>query len=258
MSDERSRAGRLVAVAAIAVASLAVSCAGGRPVIPGDVVAPNAMVAAAHPAASAAGLEILRQGGNAVDAAIAVAFALSIAEPNASGVGGGGFITVKLAASPDVGLINYRETAAAAVTPEMYYGPGVRFSAMTTEGPHAVGVPGLVAGAAMALEMYGTMTLAQVLQPAIRLSREGIEVSPLLNSMILDNYDKLAQSPAAADIYLPDGMPLEAGDTLRNPDLAVTLEKIAAGGPAVFYEGEIGQAIVAELQRLGGVMTLET
>jgi gamma-glutamyltranspeptidase / glutathione hydrolase len=263
MLDKRSRTGRLVAVAAVAMASLTVSCASGRPVNPGevaqnaDVIAQNAMVAAAHPAASAAGLEILRQGGNAVDAAVAAAFALSIAEPNASGVGGGGFITVKLAASPVVGLINYRETAAAAVTPEMYYGPGVRFSAMTTEGPHAVGVPGLVAGAAMALEKYGTMTLAQVLQPAIRLCREGIEVSSLLNSMILDNYDKLAKSPAAAAIYLPDGMPLEAGDTLRNPDLAVTLEKIAAAGPTVFYEGEIGQAIVAELQRLGGVMTLE-
>jgi len=248
---------RLLALSASGLALLTLSCSPGRPVSEGDVVAERAMVASAHPAASAAGLEILRQGGNAVDAAVAVAFALSIAEPNASGVGGGGYLLVKLAEAPNLAMIDYRETAPGRATPDYYYAPGVDFGAWTSEGPNAVGVPGLVAGAAMALEEFGTMTLSEVLQPAIRLCRQGIEVSPLLSGMILDNFEKIEKSPAAAAIYLPGGLPLEPGDTLRNEDLALTLEKIATGGPSVFYEGELAEAIVAELQSLGGVFELE-
>jgi gamma-glutamyltranspeptidase / glutathione hydrolase len=237
---------------------LTLSCSpSGPPVSEGDVVAERAMVASAHPAASAAGLEILRQGGNAVDAAVAVAFALSIAEPNASGIGGGGYLMVKLSDQPDLAMIDYREAAPGRATPDYYYAPDVNFGAWTSQGPNAVGVPGLVAGAALALERFGTMTLAEVLQPAIRLCREGIEVTPLLSGMILDNYDKIDNFPAAAAIYLPDGLPLEPGDILRNEDLALTLEKIAAGGPSVFYEGEIAEAMVAELQSLGGVFELD-
>ncbi len=114
-----------------------------------------------------------------------------------------------------------------------------------------------MAGLALALERYGTMTLAEVMAPAIRLCREGIVVSPLLNGMILDNLDKLGAFPAAAAIYTPDVFPLEPGDTLRNVDLAHSMELIAAQGPSVFYEGEIGQAIVAEIQGLGGIITME-
>jgi gamma-glutamyltranspeptidase / glutathione hydrolase len=247
----------LLALSVVGLVLLTLSCSAGRPVSEGDVVAERAMVASAHPAASAAGIEILRQGGNAVDAAVAVAFALSIAEPNASGIGGGGYLLVKLAEAPDLAMIDYRETAPGGATPDYYYAPGVDFGAWTSQGPNAVGVPGLVAGAALALERFGTMTLAEVLQPAIRLCREGIEVSPLLSGMILDNYDKIDKSPAAAAIYLPDGLPLEPGDILRNEDLALTLEKIAAEGPSVFYAGEIGETIVAELQSLGGVFEMD-
>ena len=131
------------------------------------------------------------------------------------------------------------------------------FRAWTTQGPNAVGIPGMVAGLALALERHGTMTLAEVMAPAIRLCREGIEVSPLLNGMILDNLDKIGQFPAAAAIYTPDGLPLEPGDVLRNEELARSMEKIAAQGPSAFYEGEIAETIVAELQSLGGVMTIE-
>jgi len=212
------------------------------------------MVASAHPAATAVGLEILKQGGNAVDAAVAVAFALSIAEPNASGVGGGGFMVVKMAGGPGAAMIDYRETAPRQATADDYYRPGQDFDARTAEGPDAVGVPGLVAGAALALEKFGTMSLAQVLQPAIRLCREGLPVSPKLSGMIVDELEKIQNFPAAAAIYLPDGLPAEPGGVLRNEDLAVTLEKIAAGGPRVFYEGALAEAIVAELRRLGGVM----
>ncbi|MCK7481853.1 MAG: gamma-glutamyltransferase [Candidatus Moduliflexus flocculans] len=238
------------------VVLLSISCARERPVGPGDVVGRKAMVASAHPAATAVGVEILRKGGNAVDAAIAVAFALSMAEPNASGIGGGGFMVVRMADSEPV-MIDYRESAPAGATPERYYAPGVDFAARTAEGPDAIGVPGLVAGAALALEKYGTMSLAEVLAPTVRLAREGIAVSPKLNGMIVDEMEKIAKFPAAAAIYLPDGLPLEAGSILKNEDLAATLERIAAGGARAFYEGTVAEAIAAEMNRLGGVLGAE-
>ena len=237
---------------AVLAVLLTISCSRGRPVGPGDVAADHAMVASAHPAASAVGVEVLRQGGNAVDAAVAVAFALSMAEPNASGVGGGGFMLVKMAGQAPV-MIDYRETAPARATADYYYAPGTDFNKRTEEGPDAVGVPGLVAGAALALEKYGTMSLARVLAPAIRLCREGIAVSPKLNGMIVDNLEKIQRYPAAAAIYLPDGLPPEPGSVLKNEDLAATLERIAAEGPAAFYEGPVAEAVAAELGRLGGV-----
>lgn len=243
----------LIALPAFGLALLSFSCSRGRPVSPGDIVASKAMVASAHPAASAVGVEILKKGGNAVDAAVAVAFALSMAEPNASGVGGGGFMVVKMAGEPVV-MIDYREAAPGKATPEYYYAPGTDFGARTAEGPDAVGVPGLVAGAALALREFGTMSLAEVLGPAIRLCREGTTVSPKLSSMIVDNLEKIQKFPAAAAIYLPDSLPPEPGSLLRNEDLAATLERIAAGGPSAFYEGPVAEAIAAELGRLGGVL----
>lgn len=240
------------AVIALALAA----CSGGRPVGPGDVVARRAMVASAHPAATAVGIEVLKKGGNAVDAAVAVAFALSIAEPNASGVGGGGFMVVKMAGAAPV-MIDYRETAPAGATPGSYYAPGSDFAARTAQGPDAVGVPGLVAGAALALEMFGTTSLAEAVAPTIRLAREGVPVGPKLNGVIIDEMEKIAKFPAAAAIYLPEGLPLEAGTRLRNEDLAATLERVAAGGPGAFYEGPVAEAIAAEVGRLGGVMTVE-
>ncbi len=247
-----NRHARLTALLAL-LALLAISCSGGPPIGPGDVTARKAMVASAHPAATAAGIEILRQGGNAVDAAVAVAFALSMAEPNASGLGGGGFMIVRMAGAPPV-MIDYREAAPAGASAERYYAEGVDFAARTAVGPDAVGVPGLVAGAALALEKYGTMSLAEVLAPAIRLCRKGITVSPKLNGMIVDEMEKIGKFPATAAIYLPDGLPPEPGSALRNEDLAVTLERIAAAGPSAFYEGPVAEAIAAELGRLGGVL----
>lgn len=232
------------------------ACAGGRPVGPGDVAGRKAMVAAAHPAATAVGVEVLKNGGNAVDAAVAVAFALSLAEPNASGVGGGGFMVVKMAGAAPV-MIDYRETAPAGATPGYYYVPGSDFAARTARGPDAVGVPGLVAGAALALEKYGSMSLAEVLAPAIRLAREGVPVGPKLNGMIVEEMEKIAAFPAAAALYLPEGLPLETGSLLRNEDLAATLERIAADGPRAFYEGPLAEAIAAECRRLGGVLTVD-
>ncbi len=223
-----------------------------------DVVAEHGMVASAHPVASQVGVDILKQGGNAVDAAAAVMCALSIAESNASGIGGGGFMVVKMADREDAVMLDYRETAPRKATPEFYYNhPEKTFDELTEYGPYAMGVPGAVAGAELALEKFGTMTLKQVLQPSIRLSREGIVVSGKLHGMIVDNYEILAEFPPTAAIYLKDMLPLEEGDLLINEDLARTFEKIAEHGTKVFYEGEIAEAIVNEIQKWGGIIELE-
>lgn len=244
----------LRAISALFAAAAAGACATTFETGPGDTVVTRGMVAAAHPDAARAGLEILRSGGNAVDAAVAVAFALTVAEPNASGVGGGGFALVAMAGGSPPVVIDYRESAPRAATPERYYGGTEGFAALTEEGPLAVGVPGLVAGAAKALELHGTKTLAEVLRPAIRLAREGIVVSPRLAGIVADKFEKLSRSPAAARVYLPEGLPPEAGTKLVNEDLARTLEAIAAGGPGVFYEGPVGRAVVAEVKDRGGIL----
>ncbi|OQX87958.1 gamma-glutamyltransferase, partial [candidate division KSB1 bacterium 4484_87] len=219
-----------------------------------DVQSNHAMVATAHPVASEVGVEILRQGGNAVDAAMAIAFALSIAEPNASGIGGGGFMLLKMADSNRAVMIDYREMAPMKATKKFYYENEKSFSDLARDGIYSIGVPGLVACAEKVLPKYGTMTLAQILQPAIRLCNSGIEVTEKLSGMIMDNLEKIAQFPATSKIYLKDMMPFEAGDTLRNPDLAKTFGKIAAGGGSVFYQGEIAKKICQTMQTYHGLM----
>lgn len=220
-----------------------------------DVIAEKAMVATAHPIASAVGIEILKEGGNAVDAAMAVAFALSIAEPNASGIGGGGFIVIKMANQKEAVMIDYRERAPERAVAEYYYDSESGFKSLTTVGPSAIGVPGLVAGAEISLKKYGTMTLAQILQPAIELCKNGIVVSEKLNEMILNNIEKISNYPATAEVYLKDMFPLEEGDTLRNLDLASSLVKLSGQGGDIFYKGELAKLMANEIQQLGGVLS---
>lgn len=203
-------------VFAALAAGLALACATTLPTGPGDVAAVRGMVAAAHPDAARAGLEILKEGGNAVDAAVAVAFALTVAEPNASGVGGGGFALIAMADGSRPVVVDYREAAPRAATPERYYGAKEGFAALTEEGGLAVGVPGLVAGAAKALELHGTKSLAEILRPAIRLAREGVVVTPRLAAIPADKHGKLLRSPAAAAVYLEDDFPPAAGTRLVN------------------------------------------
>ena len=257
MDFAKTAAVRYTAVSIAILVFFAFSCSREQPPCPGDVIAETAMVASAHPAASAAGLEILKKGGNAVDAAVAAAFALSIAEPHASGIGGGGFMIIKTADAPEAVMIDYRESAPRRATPDYYYDPERDFDARTSRGPDGVGIPGLVAGAALALENYGTMSLADVLEPAIRLAREGVAVSPNLQAVIVDEIEKIMAFPGAEAVFLPDGLPPEPGDILINEDLALTLEIIAAEGPAAFYEGEIADRIATEIAALGGILDLE-
>jgi gamma-glutamyltranspeptidase/glutathione hydrolase len=222
-----------------------------------DVVTTHAMVASAHPIASLVGIEILKQGGNAVDAAIAIAFALSIAEPNASGIGGGDFMMIKMNDPKEAVMIDYREMSPKKATAEFYYQSDSSFKQLTEPGfATAVGVPGLVACAELALKNFGTMSLKQLLQPAIRLAREGIPVNEKLNGMTAENYEKFLKYPTTAAIYLSDQLPLEIGTTLKNEDLARTFEKIADNGPKIFYEAEIAAAIVKEVNAQEGLFEL--
>jgi len=221
------------------------------------VEAANGMVASAHPLATAVGVEILKKGGNAVDAAVATAFALGVVEPNASGLGGGGFIMFYNAKTKKVEVIDYREVAPFKATPDMYKltADGKIVDKATTMGHRAVAVPGTLAGLDMALKRWGTMKLDDVMAPAIRIAEEGYTVSETFNGMMKDNFDKLTKFPEAAKIYLKNGLPYEVGDKIVLKDLAKTYRLIAQKGPSVYYEGEIADALVKEMEAGGGLIT---
>lgn len=222
-----------------------------------DVVAKNGMVASAHPLASNAGLQILEEGGNAIDAMVATAFALGVVEPNASGIGGGGFMTFKLASNSNGVTIDFRETAPAKATPELYYNNEKSFKALVHSGELSIGVPGTVAGLSLALKKYGTMSLAQVLKPAINYAQNGFKVSEKLSNMIVEAYDVISENEATSKIYLHDDLPIMEGETIKNPDLANSLIKLANKGPEVFYTGELAEKIASEMKKGNGIITIE-
>ena len=219
----------------------------------------NGVVAAAKPEVSQIGIDVLKNGGNAVDAAIATAFAISVFEPNASGIGGGGFILIRMAKTGKTVVIDYREKAPGKATPDMFTldENGKVVNDEITIGGKASGVPGTVAGLLKALEDYGTMKREDVMAPAIKYAKEGIPVTVNLEGIIKDNYEKIVKFEETASIFLKDGLPYEIGDTIKNPDLAATLEKIAKDGKKAFYEGEIAEKIAKEIQKQGGLMTVE-
>jgi gamma-glutamyltranspeptidase/glutathione hydrolase len=235
-----SRFGAVIAVAAVLAATGSHSSAATRN---RQVVAKRGMVASAHALASQAGLEILKAGGNAVDAAVAAAFAIGVVEPNASGLGGEGMMVVYLADRRKAIAIDYRSAAPAAID----FPKGI-----PDTGHAAVAIPGTVAGLTAALQKYGTMPLAKVLAPAIRLAEKGFVVSPVLAGIVVDNFEAINKNEALARVVCPGGLPIEAGATLTNPDLATSLRKIAAGGADVFYRGELADAITAQMAANGG------
>jgi gamma-glutamyltranspeptidase / glutathione hydrolase len=232
--------------AAAAVLTVFLSPAARAATVKPEVTAAKGMVASAHPLASRAGVDILKAGGNAVDAAVAAAFAIAVVEPNSNGIGGEGMMVVYLARGRKAVAIDYRSTAPGAAA----FPNGIPDS-----GPASAAVPGTVAGLCLALEKYGTLPLAQVLGPAIKLASDGFAVSPTLAGIILDQFEALSKEGELAEVFCPDGLPLEAGDILRNPGLAASLRKIAAGGPDVFYRGELAAAIDAEVRARGGFIT---
>lgn len=223
------------------------------------VWAQNGMVAAQEAVAARIGVDILQAGGNAVDAGVAVAFALAVTLPRAGNLGGGGFMIIHDAGSDATEAIDYRETAPAAADRDMFLDArGNADSDLSRYTGLAVGVPGTVAGMQMALEDHGTMTLAEVIEPAIRLARDGIEVTPDLAASLAALEGRLKTWPSSVRIFFKaDGSLYRAGDILVQKDLAATLQKIADDGPDGFYTGEVAERIVAAVQDAGGRITME-
>src|SRR5688572_29495985 len=219
------------------------------------VYAPNAAVASSQPLASAAGLEVLRQGGNAIDAAIAAAAVLSVTEPHMTGIGGDMFAIVWLAREQKLVALNASGRAGSLMTRETLVGRGFRSGSQ--QGVMSVTVPGALAGWDLLVRTYGRRTLAQVLQPAIAYARDGFPVSPIIAVQWANETSFLQRDSAAAATYLPGGHAPKAGEWFRNPDYARTLQDIATNGIGTFYGGALGQRIVARLSALGGFVTLD-
>jgi gamma-glutamyltranspeptidase/glutathione hydrolase len=209
------------------------------------------MVATAHPLASKAAYDILKMGGNAVDAAVAAAFAIGVVEPNASGLGGGGGMVIYLQNEKKTIYINYYAKASEKID-ELHFNPDY-----DKKTPKAILVPGTVAGLTKALELYGTLPLSTVLQPAIKYAEEGFPVDKTLASLILDNVKHLQKYETTSNIYLPEGFPLMEGEIVYQPDLAATLRIISEKGEKGFYEGAVAEQIVKDVTNAGGKLTLE-
>ncbi len=222
------------------------------------VIAANGMVSSQEAMATRIGVDMLRRGGNAVDAAVAVGFALAVTLPRAGNLGGGGFMMVHLAAENRTIAIDYRETAPAAATRDMFLDEkGEPVPARSRDGGLGVGVPGTVRGLVHAHRRYGSgkLALKDLIEPAIRLAREGIAIEDDLADSLPRAAGRLKRQPAAAAIFTKGGEPFARGDRLVQTDLAATLQRIAAEGEEAFYSGEIARAIAASVREAGGVMS---
>src|SRR5947207_7766117 len=221
------------------------------------VRASHGMVATDEELGSEAGVEILKRGGNAVDAAVATAFALAVVEPAAGNIGGGGFMLIRLANGKTT-FLDYREVAPGKATRDMYIGKeGKLDEEASVIGYQSVAVPGTVAGLALALKIYGSMKLADVMAPAIRLAENGFPISKRLAQEFEEHRPALQRFAVSRRIFLNDGKMFQAGDTFRQPELAATLKRIARKGAAEFYIGETAHALVDEVSRLGGLISLD-
>ncbi|WP_298963545.1 gamma-glutamyltransferase [uncultured Roseibium sp.] len=226
-----------------------------------SVTAQSGMVASQEAVATQVGVDILKQGGNAVDAAIATGFALAVTLPRAGNLGGGGFMMIHMSASDETKALDYREKAPAAAFKDMFLGDDgepdkdkSRYSGL------AVGVPGTVAGFAEAFDKHGSGNLswADLVAPAIKLADEGITVTPGLSGALAARVERLTKDPATAEIFYKDGgVPYLPGETLVQSDLANTLRMIADKGAVGFYQGQTAERIAAKVQQAGGGMTVE-
>lgn len=219
----------------------------------------NGVVSTGKYEASKIGADIIEAGGNAVDAAVAVGFALGVCEPQSSGIGGGGFMLIHSAETGENVFVDFREPAPSKAEPGMW--PMDKDGELTDDtkwlGGPAVGVPGEVKGLLYALDTYGTMTREEVMNPAINMAENGYEVSAVLNRDMMEEFEVLTRFGACGDIYLKEGFPYSVGDVIKNQDLAKTLSMIRDNGPDAFYKGEVAEAMVKAVQEAGGILTLE-
>jgi len=218
----------------------------------------HAAIASAHKLATAAGFEALAAGGNAFDAAAAVAAALSVVEPQSSGIGGGGLFLLRRASDGKETMVDARETAPAAVDAKDYLDAnGELDQDKSRNGPSAAAIPGEPAGIVWMAQKYGKLPLSKSLAPAIRIAREGFQPDERFLSAVADRIDVVKRYPAAAALYLDNGMAPKAGWTLKTPDLAHTLELIVAHGNDGFYRGEFAQKLIDGVNAVGGKWTLK-
>jgi gamma-glutamyltranspeptidase / glutathione hydrolase len=253
-SAGQSISGTQLSASSAALPADAVPAAWPFPLTAPPVIAPRGMVATDAPLATHVGAQILERGGNAIDAAVATAFALAVVWPPAGNIGGGGFLVAQMDSGPPVAL-DFREMAPAAATRDMYLGPNGKPDDRAVTGDLAVGVPGAVAGLWAAHQRLGSLPWAELLAPAIRLADSGFVVDSDFAGTTRADSARLSHFPASAALFLPGGHPLHPGDHWRNPALATVLRRIAAQGPRGFYAGATADAIVREMHRGHGIIT---
>src|SRR3982074_130714 len=242
---------RLFATAA-AIACAAVQAASVAP-----VGAEHGMVVTAHQLATRVGVEVLERGGNAVDAAVAVGYAMAVVYPAAGNLGGGGFMTIQLADGRKT-FLDYREMAPKGATANMYLDKdGNVIKGLSTKGHLAVGVPGSVSGMEYAREKYGTMKRAELIAPALQLAEGGFALDQGDIDLLITATNDLQEDPASAAIFLNNGKPFQVGEKLVQHELAETLREISKRGTDGFYKGWVGSAIVASSQAGKGLITQE-
>lgn len=254
MQNPNARARWMVA----ALVSIAiVAAAPGQAASVAPVAAENGMVVSAQHLATQVGVEVLKRGGNAVDAAVAVGYALAVAYPAAGNLGGGGFMTIQFADGRKT-FLDFRETAPKGATVDMYLDKdGKVVAGLSTKGHLAVGVPGSVAGMEYAREKYGTMKRADVIAPALQLAEDGFVLDRGDIQMLDSAVDDLRQDPPSAAIFLNNGKPFQVGERLVQHELAETLREISKRGTDGFYKGWVGAAIVAASQAGKGLLVQE-
>jgi gamma-glutamyltranspeptidase / glutathione hydrolase len=221
------------------------------------VRARHGIVASASPIASRVGMEILQRGGNAIDAAVGVGLALAVTWPSAGNLGGGGFMMIRRAGG-DTEVIDYRERAPLAASRDMYLdGDGNVIKDASTVGYKAIGVPGSVAGLALASTRHGKLKWAEVIEPARRLADEGFTVPFHVARSLRASSDLLSRFPESKRIFLRDGNDINEGEIFKQPELAATLGRLKASGPREFYEGDTARRIVEDVKANGGLLSAE-
>jgi gamma-glutamyltranspeptidase/glutathione hydrolase len=239
-----------VLIAALALSSLSLD-AGSAP-----FRAKRGMVVSQSGLASDIGFQVIRDGGNAVDAAVATAFALAVTHPTAGNIGGGGFLVFR-SASGEATTFDFREAAPGGSHPEMWLVNGTYDSQLHHNSHRAVGVPGTVAGLHLAWKTYGSKPWKDLVMPAVVLARDGFEISDALARSLARTLDSFKKYPASLAQFSKNGVPYSAGETLRQPDLARSLQRIADQGPPGFYEGETALLLEKEMKAHGGLITRE-